>query len=115
MLCGEIVRRVEEAMHDKIVVTPLMWLGNSHHHMDFAGTLSAEPRVYLDLLVGLMENLIAHGFKRILLLNGHGVTMCRASKRCSRCGRITAREPICFCCLQPIGRWARSLGRWPRI
>ncbi len=72
MLCGEIVRRVEAAMHEQIVVTPLMWLGNSHHHMDFAGTLSAEPRVYLDMLVSLTENLITHGFKRILLLNGHG-------------------------------------------
>jgi creatinine amidohydrolase len=49
-----------------------MWLGNSHHHMDFPGTLSAEPRVYLDLLNGLLENFIAHGFKRLVILNGHG-------------------------------------------
>lgn len=72
LLCGEIVRRVEQAMHDKILVTPLMWLGNSHHHMDFPGTMSASPRVYLDLLVGLLDNLITHGFKRLWMLNGHG-------------------------------------------
>ncbi len=72
MLCGEIVRRVELAMTDRVLVVPLMWLGNSHHHMDFPGTMSAEPRVYLDLLTGLLDNLIAHGFKRLLLLNGHG-------------------------------------------
>ena len=72
MLCGEIVRRVELAMHNEVLVAPLMWLGNSHHHMDFAGTLSAAPRVYLDLLVSLLDNLIAHGFKRLLILNGHG-------------------------------------------
>jgi creatinine amidohydrolase len=51
---------------------PLQWLGNSHHHLDFPGTMSAEPRLYLDLLCGLLENFIAHGFKRLLLLNGHG-------------------------------------------
>ncbi len=72
MLCGEIVRRVELAMRDEVLVTPLMWLGNSHHHMDFPGTLSAAPRVYLDMLVSLLDNLIAHGFKRLLILNGHG-------------------------------------------
>ena len=72
MLCGEIVRRVEQSMGDQILIAPLMWLGNSHHHLDFAGTLSASPRVYLDLLVGLLDNLITHGFKRLLILNGHG-------------------------------------------
>jgi creatinine amidohydrolase len=72
MLLGEIVRRTEAAMHDQILVTPLMWLGNSHHHMDFPGTMSAPPRVYLDLLVGLLDNMIFHGFKRLFLINGHG-------------------------------------------
>jgi creatinine amidohydrolase len=28
--------------------------------------------VYLDLLCGLMENFVQHGFKRLVLLNGHG-------------------------------------------
>ena len=49
-----------------------MWLGNSHHHMDFSGTVSAEPRVWLDLLTGLVDNMIVHGFRRILVINGHG-------------------------------------------
>ena len=55
-----------------MVWTPLLWLGNSHHHLDFAGTLSAAPRTYLDLLGDLVDNLVAHGFRRIVLLNGHG-------------------------------------------
>ncbi len=72
LLCGEIVRRVAEKLGDRVLVAPLFWLGNSHHHMDSPGTLSAEPRTYLDILAGLLENLIAHGFKRLVLLNGHG-------------------------------------------
>jgi creatinine amidohydrolase len=72
MLLQEIVRRVEAAMSAQILVTPLMWLGNSDHHLDFSGTLSCPPRVYLDLLNGIVDNLISHGFRRILLLNGHG-------------------------------------------
>lgn len=72
LLLGEVIRRVSGAMKDKVLFAPLMWYGNSHHHMDFPGTLSASPRVYLDLLNDLTDNLIAHGFRRIVFLNGHG-------------------------------------------
>jgi len=72
MLLGEVVRRVSASMQDRVLFTPLMWLGNSHHHMDFPGTMSASPRLYLDLLNDLTENLITHGFRRIVFLNGHG-------------------------------------------
>lgn len=72
MLMGEIARRAESQLGSRALFAPLQWLGNSHHHMDFPGTLSAEPRVYLDLLAGLLENFIAHGFKRLIILNGHG-------------------------------------------
>ncbi|MEQ1862615.1 MAG: creatininase family protein [Chthoniobacteraceae bacterium] len=72
LLMGEIARRAEEVLGPRAIFAPLQWLGNSHHHMDFPGTLSAEPRVYLDLLRGLLENFVAHGFKRLFILNGHG-------------------------------------------
>jgi creatinine amidohydrolase len=72
MLLGEVVRRVEPQVHDEAIFAPLLWLGNSHHHMEYAGTLSAGPRTYLDLLNDLLENLLFHGFRRILFLNGHG-------------------------------------------
>ena len=72
MLTGELIRRVEERTGGQVLVAPLTWFGNSHHHMNFAGTLSAEPRLYLDLLNNLLENFIAHGFKRLIIFNGHG-------------------------------------------
>ena len=72
LLLGEISRRAAERFGERVIWAPLMWLGNSDHHLDFAGTLSAAPRVYLDLLNGLAENFIQHGFKRIVFLNGHG-------------------------------------------
>lgn len=72
MLLGEVIRRVQEPLQQKALLTPLMWYGNSHHHMDFPGTMSAGPRLYLDLLNELIENMLQHGFKRILLINGHG-------------------------------------------
>lgn len=72
LLLGEIVKRVSATMGNKVLWMPLTWLGNSHHHIDFPGTVSASPRLYMDLLIDLMENMIRHGFQRIVLLNGHG-------------------------------------------
>lgn len=73
MLLGEVIRRVKEStVKDRVLFTPLMWLGNSHHHLDFPGTLSASPRVYMDMLIDLAENMIFHGFRRIVFVNGHG-------------------------------------------
>ncbi|MCC7374148.1 MAG: creatininase family protein [Verrucomicrobiales bacterium] len=72
MLLGEVVRRVEQRLKDQVLFAPLQWLGNSDHHIDFPGTLSAPPRVYLDLLAGLAENFLRHGFQRLVFLNGHG-------------------------------------------
>ncbi len=72
MLLGEVMRRMHETLTDQTLLVPLMWLGNSHHHMDFPGTVSAEPRVYLDLVSGLVDNFITHGFRRIVVFNGHG-------------------------------------------
>jgi creatinine amidohydrolase len=72
LLCGEIIRRTAGRLGERVLFAPLLWLGNSDHHLDFPGTLSAPPRTYLDLLGGLLENLIQHGFKRLVFLNGHG-------------------------------------------
>jgi creatinine amidohydrolase len=72
LLLGEVIRRASERLADRVLFGPLLWLGNSEHHLDFAGTLSAPPRAYLDLLGGLLENFIHHGFRRLVLINGHG-------------------------------------------
>jgi creatinine amidohydrolase len=80
MLLGEVVRRAAAGLGENVVWAPLLWLGNSHHHLDFAGTLSAAPRTYLDLLGDLIDNMVAHGFRRIVFLNGHGGNIVPASQ-----------------------------------
>ncbi|RLS52283.1 MAG: creatininase family protein [Planctomycetota bacterium] len=72
MLLGEVVRRVDARIGERVLFAPLQWLGNSDHHLDFPGTLSSSPRVYLDLLKGLADNFIRHGFRRLVFINGHG-------------------------------------------
>lgn len=73
LLLGEVIRRVKSKPVAKdVLFAPLQWLGNSHHHLDMPGTLSASPRVYLDLLRDLAENMLVQGFTRIAFINGHG-------------------------------------------
>ena len=72
LLLGEVVRRIKEPLKGRVLFAPLFWLGNSHHHIDFPGTMSASPRVYMDALIDMAENFIVHGFRRIVFLNGHG-------------------------------------------
>src|SRR5678815_3115791 len=66
MLLGEIIRRATERLGERVLFAPLLWLGNSDHHLDFPGTLSAPPRVYLDVLNQMAENFLHHGFRRIV-------------------------------------------------
>lgn len=73
ILLGEVIRRVKQTpVATKVLFAPLQWLGNSHHHLDFPGTLSASPRVYLDLIRDLAECMLAHNFRRVVFVNGHG-------------------------------------------
>src|SRR5215216_3407807 len=68
LLLDEIVRRLAEVprFEQQVLFAPLQWLGNSDHHLDFPGTVSAPPRVYLDTLNGLAENFLHHGFRRLV-------------------------------------------------
>jgi creatinine amidohydrolase len=72
LLLGEVLRRVKAELADQVLFSPLYWLGNSEHHLDFPGSMSAAPRTYLDTLRDMAENFIRHGFRRIVFVNGHG-------------------------------------------
>jgi len=55
-----------------IVVSPTLVFGFSEHHMDFPGTMSLSLPTYIAVLSELCECLVRHGFRKVLLLNGHG-------------------------------------------
>ena len=55
-----------------IVVTPTLPFGSSEHHFPFGGTISLSTTVYYDAVTGIVESLVRDGFRRIVLVNGHG-------------------------------------------
>lgn len=51
--------------------TPPIWFGDSVHHSGFPGTLTIRARTLSLLVTDICTSLAAHGFDRIILINGH--------------------------------------------
>lgn len=71
-LVSEIASRAEAALPDSIVLLPTLWVGNSHHHLGFPGTISISSETYIRVLQDMADCLLQSGFRRIVFLNGHG-------------------------------------------
>lgn len=62
-------------MPDKILVLPTVSYGYTGHVMDFPGTINNHYQHFIDHVLDISKSLAYHGFKKILLLNGHGSNM----------------------------------------
>jgi creatinine amidohydrolase len=53
-------------------ILPVMPYGVSTHRQSFAGTLNSGGRAFEDFWVGVIDVLVARGFSRFYIMNGHG-------------------------------------------
>jgi len=74
LLASEVSRRAARkvAAGVPVIVAPTVWSGLAEHHMSLGGTLSLDFETFFGLMRCLCRSLVRHGFRRILLLNGHG-------------------------------------------
>ncbi|CAN5390550.1 creatininase family protein [soil metagenome] len=79
-LVTEVARRAEAALPKKVALLPTLWVGSSHHHLGFPGTVSIRSETYVLVLKDLIDSLLKSGFRRIVLLNGHGGNVNPASE-----------------------------------
>lgn len=56
----------------EILLLPPLWAGVSAHHMDYPGSITLRAKVFIALLHDICASLHHHGFRRMVLLNGHG-------------------------------------------
>jgi creatinine amidohydrolase len=54
------------------IVLPPPWYGFSAHHMAFAGTVTLPAASLIDLIEQIVASVVAHGFSRVAIVNGHG-------------------------------------------
>jgi creatinine amidohydrolase len=73
-IATEFTERVAERIWEqlKVVVAPTISYGFSPHHMQFKGTITLRESTLASLIVDVCTSLEQHGFKRIILINGHG-------------------------------------------
>ncbi|UCH01688.1 MAG: creatininase family protein [Candidatus Bathyarchaeota archaeon] len=72
LITDTICRRTAERIPNEIVLMPTQYHGYSPHHMDFPGTITVKGPTLLEYMLDITRSLIHHGFRRILLVNGHG-------------------------------------------
>ena len=76
LMCpGSIARGVGEANPDKVLVLPTIAYGYTGHVMDFPGTINTHYETFIKQVLDVTTSLAYHGFKKIILLNGHGSNM----------------------------------------
>ena len=55
-----------------VMVAPVLAYGMSHHLTGFEGTMTLTPETLIHVLTDLLRSLYRHGFRRVLVVNGHG-------------------------------------------
>ena len=55
-----------------VLVAPPIWTGVSPHHMHFTGTLTLSVDTFSQVIREVVTCMWQHGFRHILVLNGHG-------------------------------------------
>ena len=60
---------------DKMLVLPPIWYGYTGHVMDFPGTINTHYETFIKSVLDVTKSLAYHGFKKIVLFNGHGSNM----------------------------------------
>ena len=72
ILCTAVAEGVEQRLPKQVLLLPTLWFGASGHHLPLGATLSAEVDVHVTMICELLVPLLEDGYRRVMLLNGHG-------------------------------------------
>jgi len=69
---GHFLARLDEALGDRVLILPQVKVCCSEHHMDFPGTLTVRHETFLAYVGDILESVVRHGFRNLVLFNSHG-------------------------------------------
>ncbi len=71
-LAYEICKAATNKIPDKSLVMPPVNYGYNEHHLDFPATIHISYETLIKFVIDIGKSLAHHGFKRIVIVNGHG-------------------------------------------
>lgn len=93
-LCESVCLEVGRRAADRVLVLPPISYGLNLHHIDFPGTIHIEPEVFIAFCLNITKSVAYHGFKKILLVNGHGSNTPLVDLVARK--TVLATEALCF-------------------
>jgi creatinine amidohydrolase len=72
VIATTVCRRAADLVTQEIVLLPPIVFGYSPHHLDGPGTLTIGWDTFVKYVRDVTTSLVYHGFKKILIVNGHG-------------------------------------------
>lgn len=92
----EIARATGRLLPDKVLVLPTVYYGYTAHVMDFPGTINIDFDHFIQQVLDIARSLAYHGFKKIILLNGHGSNLPNLDLVARRANLETTAECVAF-------------------
>jgi creatinine amidohydrolase len=71
-LCSAVCEEAVSRARDRALLVPPINHGYSPHHMDFPGAITIGAHTLIDYGLDVCRSLAHHGFRKILIVNGHG-------------------------------------------
>jgi creatinine amidohydrolase len=68
----EVARRAVDAAPEEAILMPSVYYSFNEHHLDFPGTIAIEGETIVRYIRDIGRSLAHHGFRKVLLVNGHG-------------------------------------------
>ncbi len=72
IILDAVVAWLDASFDGRLLIAPPLSVGCSGHHMAFPGTLTLSHETFRRWVVDVVDSVVHHGFKHVLLLNGHG-------------------------------------------
>ena len=67
-----VCERAAAAVPELALVMPPISYAFNEHHMDFPGTIAVDAHHFIDYVTDVGTSVARHGFRKIVLVNGHG-------------------------------------------
>jgi len=72
LLAHHVSLAAADALAGRVAVLPPPWYGFSAHHMRFPGSITLRAETLMAVVEDIVGSLVQHGFRRVLIVNGHG-------------------------------------------